>query len=73
MIEAFFLAFDSVTVALCNVSVAINFDMPHTFGDGVFLHLVNKAVMERLFSKAVFDIISISPTVGVLSISAEHA
>ena len=28
--------------------------------------------MERLFSKAVFDVISISPTVGVLSIPAVH-
>lgn len=38
-----------------------------------FIHVVNKAVMERLISKAVFDIICVSPTVGVLSISTEHA
>lgn len=44
-----------------------------TFSDDVFFRVVKKAVMERLISKAVFDIISVSPTVGVLSISTKHA
>ena len=46
----------------------------NAFSDDVLLHVVNKAVIEILFSKAVFFyVISISPIVGALSILAEHA
>ena len=41
-IAAFVLALDSVTIALCNVSVALSVSL-HTFSDDVLLHVVNKA------------------------------
>lgn len=42
----------------------------HTYSDDVLLPAVDKAVMGKLFSKAFFDVISISPKVGVFSIPA---